>query len=259
MRPVEEVKRDIDWFALRGFPWNTAFVGDADPLCRPLDESVDILAHLRRQLPGLSRVTVYARAGSLYRLGEDGLRRLCAAGLDRVHVGLESGDRQTLRFHRKGQSAKIVTQAALWAREAGLEVSFYVLLGLGGRERWKEHIDATAEVINRTAPDFVRIRRIWLFTGEDSQTGVSCPLWDDIRSGAFEQQSPNGTVLELRRLVNNIEGVRTRLTCDHANNYVSVDGDLPAERERMLGEIDAFLSMPEAERERRYREVGSRI
>ncbi|MBN1307024.1 MAG: radical SAM protein, partial [Chitinispirillaceae bacterium] len=210
-------------------------------------------------LPHLSRITAYARAGTLYRLGGEGLRRLAAAGLTRVHVGLESGDLPTLKFHCKGQSPKIVMQAASWAKAAGIEVSFYVLLGLGGRDRWKEHIDGTATVINAADPAFIRLRRIWLFTPASSQTAAACPLWSDIRKGTFTQQTPEGTVLELRRLIAGIAGAHSHLVCDHANNYLTVEGDLPRDKARMLAQIDAFLSLPQEARELHYRQVGSRI
>ncbi len=259
VRPVEDVMRDIDWYAEHRNGAIHAFIGDADPLCRPLDESVQIISHAKKRLPSLERITAYARAGTLFRIGSGGIRHLAAAGLSRCHLGLESGDLRTLKFHMKGQSPKIVIQATRWAREAGIEISMYVLLGLGGVTRWREHIDGTVEVINAASPEFIRMRRIWLFTSDTSGTSTACPLWNDMRSGRFEQQTPEGTVLELRRLIAAIGDVRSHLVCDHANNYLSVEGDFPADRERMLAEIDAFLALPGETRERHYRETGSMI
>ncbi len=259
VRSLDDVRHDIDWYADYMPDFTTAFIGDADPLCRPLDESVEIIGYLRSRINHISRVTAYARIGTLYRLGAEGLKRLAEAGLTRIHAGLESGHLPTLKFHCKGQSPKMVIETARLLREVKIEISFYVLLGLGGKNRWEEHIDGTAEVINATDPDFIRVRRIWLFTPEDSQTATACPLWEDIRKGRFIQQTPEGTVLELRRLVEKISGVNSRLLCDHANNYISIEGNLPEDRERMLAEIDYFLSLPEATRRRHYMEVGSRI
>ena len=259
LRSVDEVKKDIDWYARTMPEFTTAFIGDADPLCRPLGESVELLRYLKERLPRLERITAYARAGTLYKTGAEGLAALAGAGLTRLHIGLESGDLQTLKFHCKGQSPKMVTRATLWAKTAGLEVSFYVLLGLGGRGRWKEHIDGTVEVINATDPQFIRIRRIWLFTKESSRTVTACPLADAVRAGAFLEQTPEGTVRELRRLIEGAGAIHSHLICDHANNYLAVEGVFPDDRERMLGEIDVFLALPEERRERHYREVGSRI
>ena len=259
IRPIDDVKRDIDWYGHSTDGFDTAFIGDADPLCRPVEESIAIIEYLKKQLPHITRITAYARVGTLYRLKSDGLKRLAAAGLSRVHIGLESGDLATLKFHCKGQSPKLIIAATQWAKEAGIEISFYVLLGLGGSDRWKEHIDGTAAVINVVDPEFIRLRRIWLFGTESSQTAAENPLWAEIRAGRFLQQTSEGTVLELRRLIEALSGIHSHLVCDHANNYLPVEGDFPNDKSRMLAEIDAFLALPRPERERHYQEVRSRI
>lgn len=259
IRPLDAVLKDVEWYAKNMPGVKTAFIGDADPLCRPIDDSLTILQYITRILPECKRITAYARAGTLYRIGAKDLLKLSEAGLTRVHVGLESGDLRTLKFHCKGQSGKLVTEASHMVKEAGIERSFYVLLGLGGKNRWKEHIDATVKVINETDPEFIRMRRIWLFTPESAQTAAECPLVNDIKKRTFVQQTPEGTVLELRRLIAGTTSAHSNLVCDHANNYITVEGTFPEDKERMLAEIDSFLSLPEPVREQHYREVGSRI
>jgi len=259
VRTVEDIKSDIDALSTRHGVFRTAFLGDADPIEIGLEEFCEVTRHLRKQFSGLTRVTCYARASTLWKLGTDGLRQLADAGLSRVHVGLESGDADLLKYHRKGQSPRTVTEAARWCREAGIEVSFYVLLGMGGSERWRQHADRTAEVINAADPEFVRVRRIWLYSREEGGL-KDCPLVEAIRSGEFAQQTPEGTVLELRRLIEKLDpGISSLVTCDHANNYVRVEGKMPADRERMLAEIDEFLALPEARRQAQYEATGSRI
>jgi hypothetical protein len=115
------------------------------------------------------------------------------------------------------------------------------------------------KVLIDTDPAFIRMRRIWLFSPESSRTAAECPLLADIRSGTFKPQTPEGTVLELRRLISGLGAVHSRLVCDHANNYLPVEGNFPADRERMLERIDAFLALPLPVRNGYYREVGSRI
>jgi radical SAM superfamily enzyme YgiQ (UPF0313 family) len=96
---LETVKQDIDWFRQRRPALSTAFLGDADPLCREINESEEILRFLRRRNPQLRRVTAYGRAATILQLGEDGLSRLATSGLNRIHLGLESRDPFTLEFH----------------------------------------------------------------------------------------------------------------------------------------------------------------
>jgi hypothetical protein len=154
-----------------------------------------------------------------------------------------------------------VEETGRWLREAGIEISYYVLLGLGGAERWREHIDGSVRVLKRVNPEFIRIRRLWLYHGSVAAGGreAECPLCEDIRAGTFVSQSPEGTVLELRRLVEGLTEVSGRFLCDHANNYIRLEGALPRDRERLLELIDEFLSLPEEVRARHYEAVGSRI
>ena len=258
IRSVAEVKHDIDLLRQRRLHSDTAFIGDADPLQAGVEPFCAIASYLRRKF-ALRRLTCYARASTLYKLKQDPIMRLAGAGLDRVHIGVESGDDETLRFHRKGQSSAMVRQVAAWLKAAGIEISFYVLLGLGGRDRWQQHVLATARLINETCPEFVRIRRLWLY-GEDSRfSGPECPLKKTIRSGGFAPQTPEGTVLELRQLLECLERSSTYVVCDHENNYVRVAGRMKEDKDSMLTEIDTFLSLPVREREALYRATGDRI
>ncbi|MEW6440216.1 MAG: radical SAM protein [bacterium] len=252
VRPLEDVLEDID--LLKEY-WGdlpkTAFLGDADPLERPVAFLAPILDRLRERFPGLVRVTAYARASSLYRKSPEELETLARHGLDRVHVGLETGCDALLRFHKKGISQKVVIEAGRRVREAGIELSFYVLLGLGGREHWEAHAADSALVINETVPEFIRIRRLWIHP--------LSRLASELKAGTFQEQTAEGTVRELRRLVEGITVQGPFLACDHANNYFPVEGRFLEDREVMLGRIDAFLAQPPEERERHYRCVGSVI
>lgn len=181
--------------------------------------------------------------------------QLADAGLGRVHLGLESGDPETLILQRKGQSPEMVAKVADWLRKAKIELSVYVLLGLGGHDKWQQHIRATAALLNLIEPDFIRIRRLWLY----QQAGSENPLFKLVREGGFVEQSAEGTVHELRLLLEELQPISSYFACDHANNYVQVAGSLAEARKEMLAEVDAFLSLSEEQRRCCYEGIGSRI
>jgi hypothetical protein len=130
-----------------------------------------------------------------------------------------------------------------------------VLLGLGGATLWRQHALATADLLNDIAPAFIRIRRLWIYPGSANSPGS--PLLPEIESGKFTPQTAEGTVLELQLLLRHLTVEGPFLTCDHANNYISVRGTLPQDRPSMLETIDAFLSQPASVRERHYQEISS--
>ncbi len=256
-RSLGEIMADIDFLAARHPCPETAFFGDADPLAAGLGTFVEAAKYLRKILPDLKRLTCYARASTIKHLGRKNVHKLAAVGLNRVHIGLESGDAEILRFQRKGQSPEMVETVTSWLKKAGIEVSFYVLLGIGGQERWKEHAIATAHLINNCVPAFVRIRRLWLYTRES--VGMDCPLWKEVHEGRFKEQTPEGTVHELKLMLELLEPVETFLTCDHENNFIRINGMLSTDRQVMLEELETFFARPEKVRADHYCSVCSRI
>ncbi len=258
IRSMDEIKHDIELLKIYRPKAETAFFGDADPLQIGVGQFIEAATYLRQAIP-VKRLTCYARVSTLWKLKSASIKKLADAGLNRVHIGLESGDDKILQYHRKGQSAKMIRETAGWLQEAGIEISYYVLLGLGGKDLWKEHISDTAQLINEVNPEFVRLRRIWLYTNDSPASGPGCPLWNEIHEGKFIPQTPEGTVLELQLFLELLDNITSFVTCDHANNYIQVSGQMMEDRDDMLAEINAFLSLPQVEREAHYEAVGSQI
>lgn len=243
-KTVAEVKADVDTAAanhpdaarVRG-----VFLQDADPLAVPTHELVEILHHVRQRFPRLERITAYARARTLRRKAKE-LPDLAAAGLTRVHMGLETGFGPLLDKLRKGATPEIMVEAGRAARAAGLEVSMYVMPGLGGRQWSGEHALASADVLNQADPTFIRLRTLSLREGT--------PLYDWWQAGEFAMLTDEETVREIRTFVAALDHVHSRVTSDHILNLLEdVEGQLPQDKPHMLDVIDAFLGLPGPERE----------
>lgn len=154
-RPLEEVFADIDAGA-RDWPQaHRVFLADGDALCLPTNHLIEILDHIAARLPNLARVSAYATPKNLNEKGIDELTALRRKKLSLVYLGIESGATTVLKRIRKGASQDNIAKALGRAREAGLKVSATVILGLGGRAGWEEHIAGTAEVVNREPPTFL--------------------------------------------------------------------------------------------------------
>ncbi|MFP4476603.1 MAG: radical SAM protein [Desulfatibacillaceae bacterium] len=236
VRPVEEIREDLreahDHYGdtVRGlfFPAGNTIAMRTDDLC-------EICRYARELFPGLSRITVYGSSRYIVKKGEQGLRELREAGLSRIHVGLESGDDVVLRRVRKGTSSEEQIDAGGMVMDAGITLSLYVVLGLGGRGRTREHAIETARVLNVINPDFIRLRTF--------VPKVNTPMLDQVRSGAFEMLGAHGVLEETRLLVENLD-VDSMLTSDHYTNYLDLEGRLPGARERIMREIDGGLARP---------------
>jgi radical SAM superfamily enzyme YgiQ (UPF0313 family) len=187
----------------------TAFLQDANSMIMRPPEFEDVLKHLRKTLPSLVRVTTYARLKTLAQRKPDELAMIHAAGLDRLHVGLETGDDELLTLVHKGVTAAEQIQGGHKAVAAGFQVSAYWMPDLGGRERWKQHADNTARVLTVINPHYIRSRPLVPRPGT--------PLFDDVMQGRMHLSSPHERLQELSRMIEGLE-VTSRVCFDHAMN-----------------------------------------
>jgi radical SAM superfamily enzyme YgiQ (UPF0313 family) len=196
----------LNWLAAGG---RTAFLQDANSLIMRPRELVPMLRHLREKLPSLTRVTSYARSKTLKQRKPEELRAIREAGLDRLHVGLESGDDEVLALVAKGVTAAEQIEGCRKAIAAGFEVSAYWMPDLGGRERWRQHAENTARALSAINPHYIRSRPLVPREGT--------PLHDDVIENRLQLSSPHERLRELEVMIGALQ-VTSKVCFDHAMN-----------------------------------------
>ena len=225
------------------------FLQDADNLTMPAEKLAEVLSFIKEKFPTVERITTYTRSKTVSRRSVEELKMLREAGLSRVHIGLESGYDPLLAYMCKGVSAEEHIEAGLKAKEAGLSLSEYVMLGLGGRALWREHALETARVLSIIDPHFIRIRTLTIREG--------IPLLEKVQTGEFQPLKDDEIVREERLLLDNLDGTSYYIS-DHILNLLEeVEGDLSHDKAAMIGVIDRYLDMP-AEERANFR-VGRRV
>jgi radical SAM superfamily enzyme YgiQ (UPF0313 family) len=174
------------------------------------DQLVAVLRHLRETFPTIERVTSYARSKTLVQKSLEALEAIHKAGLDRVHVGLETGDDDLLKAIKKGVTAEGHIKGGQKALSAGFQLSEYWMPGLGGKAMWKQHARNTARVLNAINPHYIRSRPFHPLPGT--------PLEKQIENGAVELLTPDEQLTELRLMIEQLD-VTSRVCFDHAGNY----------------------------------------
>jgi radical SAM superfamily enzyme YgiQ (UPF0313 family) len=237
VRPVEAICKDLDAAHRRyGRQIRTIFLPAGNTIAMPTEGLATVCRFAGRCFPELHRITVYGSSQYIVQKGLANLKKLREAGLNRIHVGLESGDDEILKTVKKGTTAAEQIKAGRWVKEAGIELSEYVILGLGGVQRTEEHALATAQALNAIAPDFVRLRTL--------VPKINTLLLHQVEKGRFRLLSPHQVLKETRLLIQHLES-RTTITSDHYTNYINLEGRLPQHRERLLRKIDSTLQWDE--------------
>jgi len=239
VRMVDEVKEDIDT-AMKVYRGSTrkVFLGDSDSIIIKTSRLVEILDYMNKAFPNLERITSYGRAATLCRQRTmEELRMLNEAGLKRLHVGLETGDEELLRYINKGAAVEEMVKAGLKALDAGFELTLYVILGLGGRDRSKKHAEETARVLNKINPTHIRVRTLAI--------KPHTPLYEKMSSGEFKTASSLEVLKETRLLIQNLN-VTSHFYSDHVSNYLPINGKLPEDQNQILGYLDLVIDVLEA-------------
>jgi len=239
LRTVEEVVADLDAMVeYFGDRVSTIFLQDANPLLTKPDDLVAILDAIRERFPQARRITAYARSHTLARRSPEDLLRLREAGLDRLHVGMESGCDAVLAMVRKGTTQAEQIEAGRRAIAAGFELSEYWMPGLGGREHTGSHAAESAAAVRAIKPTFIRLRSTAVLRGT--------PLAALRDAGTFVPLGELEMVDEIRRFIAALGDLEVRIESDHVLNLLmEIEGDLPLDRDRLLQICDELLAAPE--------------
>jgi len=142
---VAEIRRDAEKFDITTFRFTDSCF--SSPPARSAELCDAIYDNCIRQ--GIPvKWSAYARIDNLSR---GLLYKMKRSGCVALDIGLESGSIEMLRRMGRGYSPEVAMEVAQAAREAGIIINFNVVIGFPGET--EETIQATAELIDRAAPD----------------------------------------------------------------------------------------------------------
>ncbi len=224
------------------FGGKNVFIQDANSLSMNPEDFISALTYLKSKFPSIERVTSYARSRTIAKkVTVENLVKMKEAGLTRLHIGLESGSNFLLKYMKKGVTKEEHIECGRKVKSSGIELSEYVVLGMGGRKHWREHVQETADALNTINPDFIRFRTL--------KVTRDMPLYEMVENGDFIVSAEEEVLQEERLLVEHLNGIASHIKSDHILNLLEeIDGKLPEDKEKMLGIIDEFLSLSDEQR-----------
>ena len=220
---------------------HACFLQDADNMVMKADDLIEALTFLKEKFPEITRITTYARSRTIVRKSVESLTRIRKAGLNRIHIGLETAYDPLLKLMKKGVTAAQQIESGRKVVKAGMELSEYVMPGLGGQKMWREHATATAEALNKINPHFIRLRSL--------RIPARIPLFKDLKEGRFFMQTDDAIAEEIKLFVETLDGITSAVTSDHIMNLLEeVSGKLPEDKEKMLAAIRRYQELSDSDR-----------
>lgn len=234
-RPLTVVYDDIRKAAKVWPDARRVFLADGDAFHLPTDQLLLILDALHAALPNLSRVSCYATPSNILNKSAEELSLLKTKGLNLLYLGIESGSNVILKKITKGASQKGIAQAMSKAFDAGLKVSGTVILGLGGKKHWQEHIDGTIALLNSAPITYLSTLQLHLEPNlvEEFESKYGEP---------FEMPNDKAILLEQVRLITGLNPVTPVIfRSNHASNALALAGNLPKDKAKLLQQLQAAL------------------
>ncbi len=209
------------------------FLCDGDALIMPQERLVGILDAIKMQLPRVQRIGSYANAKSLVRKTPEDLCALRERGLTMIHMGLESGDDETLRAINKWGTADEIVEQGIKVGEAKIKLFVTVILGLAGLRRSAVHAEKTGDALTRMNPPCVGALSLMPVEGTK--------LYERLAAGEFQLMNPRQTLEELRIMLEHTELRPGMFYANHASNYLPLRVRLPQDKTGALAMIDSAL------------------
>ncbi len=223
---IEELKELREYYGY----YKRIFLADGDAMAMKTSELLKVLRFIKKEIPNINRVGIYAHGNNLLRKNLDELRELKANGLAIVYVGLESGSDKVLRSMKKGISVEETIKGCQKAKEAGIKTSIMIISGLGGKSLMREHAIDSARAVSRINPNYLSLLTLMVEDGSD--------IARDIKEKSFQLLDPYEVLEETKLFLEETDLEKTIFRSNHISNYISLEGVLGRDKKKLLEEVD---------------------
>ena len=235
IRKLEDILEDLAWARRHYARVERIFLCDGDALALSVNKLMPILNYIRENFPECERVTAYARAEDALRKTDEELKQLYEAGLTMAYVGAESGSEKVLEDIHKGETRQQLIDGVKKIEASGMKASVTFISGLAGKAGWEEHAIESGKMISEMSPSYVALLTLIV--------DLSVPMAKDIESGKMELLSAEEVMKETLLMLENTEVTRKCVfRSNHASNYLSLKGNLPDDKEKMMEQIREAMS-----------------
>ena len=221
----------------------------ADPFALSAKRLLGRIDLIRKYLPHVQTVTMYARTDNIASKSDEELKALKEAGVDDLYIGVECGLNDVLKKLNKGYSADETRNQCLRLNAVGIRHCDLLMLGTAGKGRGLECARATAALENEIRPTKILINTMSAFVGTK--------LEEEIQTGDFLPASERENLEEEREFLAGLELPDCYFWALHPLDSVKLDGVLGEEKQQMLDALTRSLEHVNEGQIRRTSRVGT--
>jgi len=222
------------------------FLCDGDALALSNRRLLPILNFIKENFPECQRVTVYGRATDALNKTDEEMRELYEAGITMVYLGAESGSDKVLKDINKGETRQQLIDGVKKIEACGMKASVTFISGLAGRDGWEDHAIQTGTMISEMNPSYVGLLTLMV--------DPSVPMAKDIESGKLKLLTAEEVMAETLLMLKHANvDKKCVFRSNHASNYVSLRGNLPEDKEKMMALVRRAMENHDMFKDERFR------
>lgn len=230
VREVNEVLEDLETARKTYRRVEKIFLCDGDALCLANHKLMVILEKIRELFPECKRVGIYGSAKDVLRKSPAELAELRSAGIGMIYLGAESGSQKVLDAICKGVTREQMIEAVHKIEASCIKASVTFISGLAGKAGWEEHAIETGKMISEMNASYVGLLTLML--------DPRAPITKQIDSGELTLLSGEEVVAETYLMVQHANPTKECVfRSNHASNYVSLRGNLPSDKPKMMAQL----------------------
>jgi radical SAM superfamily enzyme YgiQ (UPF0313 family) len=169
------------------------FIGDANAVGLPVHVLAERLERIRRGFPEkrFTRLHAFADVFSGRKRSDTDFEHLRELGLERICLGVESGNAELLKQIHKPLSIEDILDTVEAARRGGVSVSLIFIIGLGGRRYRDPHFEASIRLVSRlplARPDRIYLSPLELGARHDYVETARANRWHGLSAEEMESE-----------------------------------------------------------------------
>ena len=246
VRDIDEVLEDLEMARRTYRRVEKIFLCDGDALCLSNARLMVILKKIQELFPECRRVGIYGCAQDVLRKTPEEMKELYDNGLGIVYLGAESGSQKVLDAIHKDVTVDQLIESVHRIEESGMAASVTFISGLAGKDGWEDHAIETGKMISKMNASYVGLLTLML--------DRRAPIMKDIDEARFKLLTAEEVVAETYLLLKHANPDEICVfRSNHASNYVSLRGNLPFDKPRMMQQLERAMADTGLLKDERFR------
>ncbi|MDL2226807.1 radical SAM protein [Deltaproteobacteria bacterium OttesenSCG-928-M10] len=244
VEPMSQIEEDLQELKTNLPNTDRIFLLNADAFVLSFDKLKELALKIRQYLPKCETISMMARVTNVKNKSVEELLELRALGINDLYIGAESGDDETLAKANKGFTSADTLEQLKKLEAANISYLLFYMIGLAGAGNCEKNALATAKLFNQLKPAAISIPSLTIF--QDAK------IYDDVLAGDFVESSELERTRELQTFIQNLD-IDTMLLSHHVTVNTPIVGKMPAEKGRMLAELQNVIDNFDEEKHRNRR------